>query len=145
MNGERYFLDTNILVYANDHSDPGRQPVAAALIADGIRHRRAVVSSQVLGEFWVTITRKVKTPLPLDIAEAELSRLRSIALVAVEYDTVILAVHLQRKHDIAYWDALILAAAQTAHCGIVYSEDLNHGQRYDDVQVLNPFVAPIAP
>lgn len=140
MNGDRYFLDTNVIVYANDRSDPGRQSIAGPLITEGIRQRRAVVSTQVLGEFWVTITRKVQQPLPPDMAEGVLARLRSMTVVAVEYGTVIHAVHLQRKFQIAYWDALILAAAHTAHCPIVYSEDLNHGQLYGDIQVRNPFL-----
>jgi predicted nucleic acid-binding protein len=139
MNGERHFLDTNVLVCANDQSDPQRRSVAATLVADGIRNRRGVVSSQVLSEFWVTITRKVQTPLPFELAEAELLRLRSMLVVAVEYDTVVLAVHLQRKHGVSYWDALILASAHAAHCAVVYSEDLNNGQRYGDVLVENPF------
>jgi predicted nucleic acid-binding protein len=139
MNGDRYFLDTNILVCANDRSDPRRQSIAVKLVADGIRRRCAVVSPQVLGEFLVTVTRKVETPLTLEAAEAEVARFKSITLVSIEYSTVILAMHLQRMHGIAYWDALILAAARTADCKTLYSEDLNDGQSYGEVTVRNPF------
>ena len=139
-NAERYFLDTNVLVYANDQSDLQRQVVAARLVGDGIRSRRAVISSQVLSEFWVTVTRKVLTPLSHEAAEAELLRLGSMSVVAVGYDTVVLALHLLRRHGLSYWDGLILAAAQTARCAVVFSEDLSHGRRYGDTTVQNPFI-----
>jgi len=140
MSGEPFFLDTNILVYANDRSDPPRQTTAARLVAHGLRSHRAVVSSQVLSEFWVTVTRKVAVPLPFDMAEKELVKLRSMVVVAIEYDTVVAAIHMQQRYDISYWDSLILAAALRARCSIVYSEDLGDGQRYGDLLVQNPFV-----
>ncbi len=139
-NAERYFLDTNVLVYANDQSDPQRQVVASRLVGDGIRNRRAVISSQVLGEFWVTVTRKVRTPLSQEAADAELLRLGVMSVVPVGYDTVVLALHLLRRYGLSYWDGLILAAAQTARCSVVFSEDLSHGQRYGDALVQNPFI-----
>ena len=92
MNDERYFLDTNILVYANDHSEPARQAVAARLLTDGIRTGRAVVSSQVLSEFWVTVTQKIQEPLDRDTAESELTRFAAMTVQAVEYGTVLVAV-----------------------------------------------------
>lgn len=137
---DRYFLDTNVLVYANDPSDAARQPVATRLVSDGIRTRRGVVSSQVLGEFWVTVTRKVRTPLSPEAAEARLTRLGSLLVVPVGYDTVVLALHLLRRYRLSYWDSLIVSAARSSGCEVLYSEDLNHEQRYDEVLVLNPFV-----
>lgn len=141
-NGDRYFLDTNVLVYANDRSDPQRQAAASRLVVDGIRSRQGVISSQVLSEFWVAVTRNVEVPLPLEAALAELQRLGSMLVVGVGYDTVNLAVHVQTRHGISYWDALVLAAAQIARCSIVYSENLTSGRHYGDLLVQNPFLAP---
>ena len=141
MNGERYFLDTNILVYANDRSDAGKHAGAVRLVSEGLRTRRAVISSQVLSEFWVTVTRKARVPLSQEVAEAELSRLGSMKVVPVDYDTVVFAVAMQKRHGVSYWDALILAAAELSGCSVVYSEDLSHEQRYGDLVVRNPFAA----
>ena len=74
MPGDRYFLDTNILVYANDASDPAKQAAAVKLIGEGLRSGRGVISTQVLGEFWVTVTKKIAVPLDGETAEAEICR-----------------------------------------------------------------------
>lgn len=136
-----YFLDTNVLVYANDRTETAKQPAAIQLITDGIRSGRAVISSQVLGEFWVTVTQKIQVPLDRRTAEREVEHLRAMRIVSVEYDTVRTAIRLQERHRVSYWDALILAAASLAGCGDVYSEDLNAGQRYGRVVVRDPFAA----
>jgi predicted nucleic acid-binding protein len=123
MTAARYFLDTNVLVYAND----------------GIRSGRAVISSQVLSEFWVTVTQKLQVPLDRQTAEMELERFRVLRVMGIEYGTVREAIHLQKRHQLSYWDALILAAAQLSGCARLYSEDMNEGQEYNGLMVANPF------
>lgn len=140
-----YFLDTNVLVYANDRTEATKQPAAIQLVTEGIQSGRAVVSSQVLGEFWVTVTQKIQVPLDRRTAEREIEHLGAMRVVSVEYDTVRTALRLQERHQVSYWDALILAAASLAGCGHVFSEDLNAGQRYGRVVVRNPFAAPDVP
>ncbi len=137
-----YFLDTNVLVYANDRTEAAKQSAAIRLITDGIQSGRAVISAQVLGEFWVTVTQKIQVPLDRRTAEREAEHLRGMRVVSVEYDTVRTAIRLQERHQVSYWDALILAAATLAGCGHVCSEDLNAGQRYGRLMVRNPFAAP---
>jgi predicted nucleic acid-binding protein len=139
MTADRYFLDTNVLVYANDSSDARKQEAAVRLITDGIQSGRAVISSQVLGEFWVTVTRKPQVPLDLQTAEMELERFRALRVIGIEYGTVKAALHLQKRHQLPYWDALVLAAAQLSGCARLYSEDMNEGQAYDGLMVANPF------
>ena len=83
-----YFLDTNVLVYANDRTEAAKQSAAIRLITDGIQSGRAVISAQVLGEFWVTVTQKIQVPLDRRTAEREVEHLRGMRVVSVEYDTV---------------------------------------------------------
>ena len=139
MSDGSYFLDTNILVYANDGTDAAKQATAIRLIIDGIRNGNAVVSTQVLSEFWVTVTQKIQVILDTDKAEKELDRFKAMRIVGIEYDTVRAAIHLQKRFQVSYWDSLILSAATIAGCGRIYSEDLNAGQSYDGPSVVNPF------
>lgn len=141
MSADSYFLDTNVLVYANDRTEAPKQSAAIQLITAGIQFGRAVISSQVLGEFWVTVTQKIRIPLDRRTAEREIEHLRAMRVVSIEYDTVRTAIRLQERYRVSYWDALILAAASLAGCGHVYSEDLNTGQRYGRVMVRDPFAA----
>ena len=139
MSDGSYFLDTNILVYANDGTDAAKQATAIRLIIDGILNGNAVVSTQVLSEFWVTVTQKIQVILDTDKAEKELDRFKAMRIVGIEYDTVRAAIHLQKRFQVSYWDSLILSAATIAGCGRIYSEDLNAGQSYDGPSVVNPF------
>lgn len=78
MSAGSYFLDTNILVYANDGTNVSKQATAIRLIADGIRSAQAVISTQVLSEFWVTVRQKIQVPLDPDRAEKEVDRFRAM-------------------------------------------------------------------
>ena len=139
MNGS-VFLDTNVLVYANDAGEPAKQHTARTLLKDVLYAENGVISVQVLSEFWVTVTRKLRKPLSLQTArqEAELFHLMTVVDLdsALFYD----AVRLQELYRISYWDAQIVAAADAAGCTVLYSEDLNAGQTYAHVTVVNPFV-----
>ena len=137
----KYFLDTNVLVYANDQTEAVKQAASVRLITDGIRHGKAVISTQVLSEFWVTVTNKIQVPLDREKAEKEIENFRALIVIGIEYHTVRNAVHIQRRYQLSYRDALILSAAQMAGCEYVFSEDLNEGQRYGNVVVHNPFSA----
>lgn len=139
MSGGKYFLDTNVLVYANDKTEAAKQTTAVRLITDGIRSGRVVISTQVLSEFWVTVTQKIQVPLEREKAEKEIENFRAFRIISIEYHTVITAIHIQRRYQLSYWDALILSAAQMAGCEYVFSEDMNAGQRYGNVVVSNPF------
>jgi len=143
MSDGSYFLDTNILVYANDGTEADKQSAAIRLIADGIRNGQAVISTQVLSEFWVTVTQKIQVTLDTDKAEKEVDRFKAMRIVGIEYDTVRAAIHLQRRFQISYWDSLILSAASIAGCRRIYSEDLNAGQSYDGLSIVNPFAETV--
>jgi predicted nucleic acid-binding protein len=139
MPGDSFFLDTNILVYANDGTNATKQTTAIRLIAEGIRNEQAVVSTQVLSEFWVRVTQKIHITLDEEKAEKEIDRFKAMRIVSIEYDTVRAAIHLQKRLQISYWDSLIISAAAIAGCRVVYSEDLNTGQSYNGLSIVNPF------
>lgn len=136
MSGE-VFLDSNVLLYAcsSAAADAGKRQVAEDLILN----RSFALSAQVLQEFIANALRKPR----LGISEANIdATLRMASMVRVEpitHELVISAVILRRKFTLSHWDATIVAAARSLGCGILYSEDMGHGQNYDGVRVVNPF------
>ncbi len=134
----RVFLDTNVLVYAYDKGTPGKQRRAQALLEAAIAEG-GVISSQVLGEFHVVVTRKLPEPLTPSESLEIVTILSALETVPVDAGLVREAIQLQEKSQVAYWDALILAAANRAGCTVVYSEDLSTGQTYGCAKVVNPF------
>jgi predicted nucleic acid-binding protein len=136
---DKYFVDSNILVYANDRSEKMKHERAKQILFDGISKQDIAVSTQVLSEFYVTVTKKIKIKLPMDIAKKEIELLRTIEIVEIDFNLIIQAINISTKNNLSYWDALILSAAQKARCTILYSEDLSTGQTMDTVTIINPF------
>lgn len=136
---DRVFLDTNVLVYAHDWDAPDKKTRSQELIFGCLRDGSGVVSAQVLSEFFVTITRRVATPMPATQAKKEIVLLSTMATVDIDATLVIRAVDMQEHWQLSYWDALILAAAERAGCQTVYSEDLSDGQSYGVLTVRNPY------
>lgn len=131
------FLDTNVLVYTDDNSEPARKTAAIALVAETMRARSGVVSVQVLQEYFAVATRKLGVDAVTARAKVEL--FGAFTLVPTEFDDVIAAIDLHRLHQISIWDGLIIRSAQRAGCVRIYSEDLQEGRRFDGVEVVNPF------
>lgn len=137
---DRIFVDTNILVYAHDLSAGERHDRASAIIIGLWEAETGVVSTQVLQEFYVTITHKIK--LPLHPAEAR-EIIRNYLAWPVQIndpETTLLASEIQEKYRISFWDALIVAAALRLQANKIITEDLNHGQIIESILVENPFV-----
>jgi predicted nucleic acid-binding protein len=133
----RTFLDTNVVVYAFDTADQGKQERALEVLSGD---DRIVVSTQVLLETWWALTRKLLKPLDEDSAFAALEQLCRLPVVPTDSELVLRAVQTSRKYRIAVWDAMILAAAKDAGCARVLSEDLQHGQDVEGVVIVNPFL-----
>ena len=133
----RVFFDTNVLVYSHDISTPGKCTRAKSLMNEAFIKNIGVVSGQVLGETFVTLTRKIG--VPLDDALDEIRRLSRFHVVDISSSLVLRAIEIQETCQLSYWDSLIIAAAEFASCDTVWSEDLNDGQRYGSVTVRNPF------
>ena len=130
------FLDTDVLVYAFDSSDDRKRRLAIEVI----ERAPFVVSAQVLGEFYVTVTRKLAVPLPADDAARAVGRLSALAVVPTDAALVAAAVETVRAHQVSYWDALIIEAAAVAGCDVLLSEDLADGSVMRGVRIENPFV-----
>ena len=133
----RTFFDTNVIVYAFDFRDRAKQERAAELLID--LAGSIVISSQVLSEFYWTVTRKLSSPLTQEEARSAVARLSSLTVTPTDKEVVRTAIELAESASIAYWDALIVRAAAIAGCSRLLTEDLNHGQVIDGVLVENPF------
>ena len=135
----RTFFDTNVLVYLFDADAPEKQAGARESLETALERGTVVVSTQVLQEFFVTVTRKLARPLPAAEAESALRRLMELPVVQVDPDMILAAAVSARRDRISFWDALILTAASAAGCAEVLSEDLQHGRSFGRVRVVNPF------
>ncbi len=128
------FFDTNIFLYARDRRDPLKQAIATETL---LAAEKLVISTQVVQEFYSAATRKLRMD-PADAATAAES-LCGLTIVAVGCFEIVRAISIERRHRISFWDALIIAAAETAGATILFSEDLTHGQRIGSIQIVNPF------
>ena len=131
------FLDTNVLVYAFDGSEPAKRARALALLGDEALD--IVVSAQVLNEFYVTLTRKLDPSVPEDTAQEAVHGLARGRVVPVDAALVEAAIALSRRHRLSLWDAGIVVAAQRAGCDELLTEDLADGQVFGAVTVRDPF------
>jgi len=135
---DRSFFDTNVLVYSDDKATPAKRSRAIELVA---KHRRAgtgALSSQVLQEYFVTVTRKLQ--VHAEVARRKVELLAEFDLFIPDLDDILAAIDLHRLHGFSFWDALVIRAAKESACTILYSEDLQPGRVVDGVQIVNPFV-----
>lgn len=139
--GRRRFVDTNVLVYAFDSGAGERAEVARWILADAVPGE-LVISAQVLNEFYVVVTRKLAKPLELDAARAAVHELSSLAVVPLTSRLVLAGVDRSARSQLSLWDGLIVEAALDGGCEVLLTEDLNAGQRFDDLVVVNPFAPP---
>lgn len=135
----RDFFDANVLVYAYDPRNPVKQQRALDLLDNALANATGVLSAQVLAEFFNTVTRKLPAPLSVADAEQAIARFAAMPVVPLDLALVQRAVSVCQRYQISYWDAQIIAAAASAGCARIISEDLNSGQPYSGVVVVNPF------
>lgn len=131
------FLDTNIIVYAAARQ--GYEDLKRERTLDLIEHCDFGISAQVLQEFYVTVTRKIETPLSADEAFEWIEQLEAFPCLAIDSTLVKIAVEISERYQLSYWDGAIIAAAQAMCADTLYSEDLNHEQKYGSVVAINPF------
>jgi predicted nucleic acid-binding protein len=136
----REFVDANVLVYAFDASAGPKRDTAARLLErlwdEGCGH----LSVQVLQEFFVTVTRKVMRPLPIEEAEERVRELSAWRVFAPTAADVLGAIALQKQAKLSLWDAMIVQAASESGCDVCWTEDLTDGQVLRGVRMRNPFL-----
>lgn len=137
------FVDTNILVYARDASESEKQSLAAHCIAALWREQRARTSMQVLSEYYVTVTRKLKPGMPADDAWDDVQNLLAWDPQKTDRELLLAAREIERRYRMSWWDSLIIAAAQLQQCSTLLTEDMQDGMLFGSVVVNNPFAARI--
>ena len=133
------FVDTNILLYAYDASAGERHEVARELVSDLGRSRRGAISVQVLQEFYVNATRKVAKPLSPQQAQRRVETLGRWTVHSPVASDVQAAGLLSQRHQLSFWDAMIVLSAERLGCDTLLTEDLNEGQSIGTVLIANPF------
>ena len=137
---DKVFVDTNILVYAHDLDAGSKHDQAAEIVTQLWESRNGVLSTQVLQEFYVTLTRKV--PSPLSRLEARKLVLKYSHWQVVLNDPALItqASEIEESYSISFWDALIVSAAYSQNVPTILTEDLSHGQIIEGILIENPFV-----
>jgi len=133
------FVDANVLVYAEDRDAKTKHGLARDLIVQLWDNREGVLSVQVLQEFYVNVTRKLKKPVPSAKALGIIEEYLTWTVVENTGRLLTEAIALQQRARLSFWDALVVQAAVEAGCDRLYSEDLNAGQKFGSVTVVNPF------
>jgi predicted nucleic acid-binding protein len=133
------FVDSNILIYAYDVTAGVKHEQSKALVAELWESRGGCLSVQVLQEFYVMVTRKVARPLAGDIAAEVVSDFAAWRVHSPTVEDVKQAIVIHRRYVIAFWDAMVVRSAAQLGCTTLWSEDLNAGQLYEGVLVMNPF------
>ena len=136
------FVDTNILVYARDAGAGAKQGRAAVLLDELWSNRSGRISAQVLNEYFVTVTRKLSPGLSAEEAWSDLVALSVWNPIPWDWKLMERARRIFSVYKLSWWDALVVAAAESADCEILYSEDLSAKQMYGNLRVVNPFSVP---
>ena len=135
----KVFFDTNILVYLFDSGAPAKQRRARALLEKHTLAGETLLSTQILQEFYVAVTRKLAAPLDPEVGTQEAVReLAVMPIVRVDVPLILAAVQLSRQQQLSFWDALVVRAAIEGGASTLYSEDLQHGQVFETLRIENP-------
>lgn len=142
MNGDKklQFVDTNILVYCYNKTEPLKHQKAYLLLSHLWDSGNGALSIQVLQEFYVVVTQKVANRLSAETAMQVIEDLSNWKCHVPAIPDITAAIFIQQKNAISFWDAMIIGSAKKLGAEIVWSEDLNHNQLYEGIRVRNPFV-----
>ena len=139
MSGDRVFIDTNVLVYGYDTSAGVKHLKARKILADLWGSGLGVVSTQVLQEFFVTVTRKLPKAMDPGAAKAVVNDLLNWDVVTIDGTTILSAIDLNKSHGYSFWDSPIVVAAEKGGCALLFSENLSSGHTVGGVTIRNPF------
>jgi predicted nucleic acid-binding protein len=133
----RSFFDTNVLIYADDKAAPAKQRRALDLVAEHRRAGTGVVSLQILQEYFVTITRKLR--VDQRIARRKVELLAEFDVATTDVTDILAAIDLHFLHGFSFWDALVMRSAKQAGCSVLLTEDMQEMREIDGVRIVNPF------
>ena len=136
----KYFFDTNVLVYLFDADSPDKRKRARALFQAHAGAGDILLSTQVLQEFYVVVTRKLARPLDAAAAAEATENFAELPMVNIDSKLILSAIHRSRGSRLSFWDALVVQAAIEGHASTLYSEDMQHGLTLDGMKVVNPFL-----
>lgn len=137
---DKPFVDTNILIYALDVDAGARHRRASALIRSLWDERGGILSTQILQEFYVNVTRKIPKPISPATARWVIDSYRAWQVEMIDIDTVLRASEYQQRHQLSFWDGMIIAAAVQGSATVPLTEDLNDGQIIEGVEIRNPLL-----
>lgn len=140
MKDAEVFVDTNILVYAYDTSAGDKYVRAAAIIKDLWKSGRGIISTQVLQEFFATVTRKIAKPLDSSAAKQIVKDYLAWKTIVVNGEIILEAIDILTDHKYSYWDSVIIASAIEAGASKLISEDLSDRQKIKSLTIENPFL-----
>lgn len=133
----KIFVDTNIFVYTLDKKDEIKQKKARRILKRIVELHRPVISTQVIKEFFVVAINKLRADH--FIVKNIIHNFRNMEVITNDLELIEQAIDISVISQITFWDALVVAAAEKANCEFIFSEDLNPGQTYRGVMVINPF------
>ena len=136
--GDKIFIDTNILVYSLDQHDQTKMEKARSILRNIRETYSGVISTQVMQEFYVAATKKMKAD-PV-VMKGVLTRFSNFEVISITPDLIFSAIDCSILNRLSFWDALIIAAAASANCKEVWTEDLNHDQVILGARINNPFL-----
>jgi len=139
MSADRVFVDTNVLVYAYDVESGAKHERAASALRSLWAEGAGAISTQVLQEFYVTVTRKIPVPLTAVQAREVVGTYAAWPTHRPDPTDILVASELEGDHQLSFWDALILVSAQRSQASVLLTEDLTHGQTIRGVTAENPF------
>jgi len=135
---EKYFVDTDILIYAQDHPAGVKHDRARRVIENLWSTGGGVLSTQILQELCINLRRKLAKPMAVDEVSQLIQDYLSWEVAVNTPEAILQALEIELRHKISFWDALVIQAAESAGAGVLYSEDLAAGQKYSSVRVVNP-------
>lgn len=134
---KKVFIDSNMVIYANDSAFPEKQKKAVDLICSHMKNGTGVISTQVLQEYANTAIKKLgQQP---DVVIRQIRNLETLEIVKINPAMINRAIEINVTYNISFWDACIVSAAEYADCDNIVSEDFNHGQFYAGMPAINPF------
>lgn len=139
MTGDKVFVDTNVLIYAYNISAGGKHEAAVKIMDELWRSGQGSLSTQVLQEFFVVVTKKIPCPLDIKSAKDIIKDMLKWDVVINNGECILEAINIHKRYKYSFWDSMIIGAAIRADAGLLLSEDLSDSQVIEGVKIKNPF------